>query len=172
MTLLVGQQGVGWTTASANDFVNNASALAFQVGYTAVASGVMSNAHITCGATQAGIGNLQVVVYAGIGTSGLLVAVSSAITYSSNSDVFAAISGNIVAGNQYTLVVSASAGGCDLTINSGSSAFVGERWNAATFPFSSPPNPLPAQTDGANHEFIVWIDGASSADPLASQICI
>lgn len=146
--------------------------MAYGNGYVAVASGVMTNAHITCGATQAGIGNLQVCVYAGLRTSGILVATSSAITYSSNSDAFAAISGNIIAGNTYTLVVSASAGSCDTTINSGSSAFQGERWNAATFPFATPPVSLPTQTDGVNHEFIIWIDGVSAADPLASQICI
>jgi hypothetical protein len=132
----------------------------------------MNNAHITCGATNQGIGNLQVVVYLGNMGSGVRVATSSAIAYSANSDVFAGISGNIIAGNLYTLVVSSSAGSCDLTINSGSSTFVGERYSAANFPFSSPPVNLPTATDGINHEFIVWIDGVSAADPLASQICI
>jgi hypothetical protein len=164
MTVLVGQQGSGWTIASAGDWLANSTAMGYYngVGYLGLATGVVTTVSVGFGTTAPG--TYQVCIYSGAGPGATLLGTSNSFSGVANTVVTASMPGtvNIVSGSAYMLILSlsgSSSGG--VQINSGSSAFVGYRMSAANFPFATPPGTLPADTDGTNHEFLIYASGSS-----------
>lgn len=160
MTLLVGQNGTGWTQVSANLSQPQAGdTFYYKVFYTAVATGPMTFAHIQYFDTGgAGSTAVKVVVY---DNSNNLVGTSAAIAKVAG-DQTGAISGSITSGLTYKLIVVPDAGRINAVANSGSSSSFVNGNTAANFSYASPPATLPA-TDytSQGQEFIVWIDGTT-----------
>lgn len=158
MTLLVGQNGAGWTQVNNAIAQVSGNAFYFAAGYTAVATGNMTNAHF-----QAGTSNpifAKVYVYQGtIGTSTTLVATSNPIDVSATGDRSANITGSITSGQLYTLVLQFSSSSVQGVINNGSGGFVDNQNLSSQITYGSPPTNLPAPNSSVGHEFIVWIDG-------------
>lgn len=160
MTLLVGQNGSGWTPASANLSQPQAGdTFYYRVFYTAVVSGTMTTAHFQYFDTGATGSNIKVVVY---DNSNNLVGTSAAIAKVAG-DQTGAISGSISAGLTYKLVVVPDTGRVNAVANSGSGSTFVSGATAAHFSYASPPASLPADDyTNQGQEFVVWIDGTSS----------
>lgn len=163
MTLLVGQDGTGWAFVN-SDGLGSQITKYLPAGYSAVASGAMSLAHVRVNAIGTAT-KCRIYVYQGIGAGAALVAFSAEIDLTGTGDRSAAIAGNIVAGQAYTLVYERSASqSCSDSANSGSSAFVNSHNTVANFPYAAPPDPLPApDTTGAGQEIVMWIEGTATA---------
>lgn len=160
MTLLVGQNGSGWTPVSADMSAPQAGdTFYYRVLYTAVASGTMTTAHFQYFDAGDTAGNVKVCVY---DNSNNLVAASAAIVKGAG-DQTGAISGSISAGLTYKLVVVPDTGRAHAVANSGAGNTFASGHTAAHFSYASPPSSLPAD-DYTNQgwEFVVWIDGTTS----------
>lgn len=159
MSLLVGQDGTGWSFVN-SDGLGSQITKYLPAGYVAVASGTMSLAHVRVNATGTAT-KCRIYVYLGTGAGAPLVAFSSEIDISGTGDRSAAISGSITGGQAYTLVYERSASqSCSDSANNGASAFANSHNTVANFPYASPPGTLPSpDTTGAGAEIVMWIDG-------------
>lgn len=159
--LLVGQNGTGWTQVNSTIVSSGGNAVFKASGYTAVASGTMTAAHFQAGTSNPI--NARVYLYSGsIGTSTSLVATSGLIDVSATGDRSASISGSIVSGQLYTLVLQFASSSVQGVINSGSGGFADDQFTSAQLTFGSPPASLPAGSTNNGHEFICWIEGTAS----------
>lgn len=168
MTLLVGQQGVGWTPVSANNGQQSGYAFYLHIGYVAQASGTMTAAHFNFFDTGGLASAVKISVYQG----GNLIATSGTIAKASG-DQSALISGNIVAGVTYILVAQPDTNEVNGVGNSGASIFNNNQNTPGNFPYASPPASLPApDVVSQGQEVIMWIDGTAAPTVLAAQICL
>lgn len=160
MTLLVGQNGAGWTPSTESlSNPQSGDTFYYRVFYTAVASGSMTLAHFNFFDTASSGSNVKVCVY---DNSNNLVATSAAIAKSTG-DQTGAISGAISAGVTYKLVVVPDTGRINGVANSGSGNTFVSGATAAHFAYASPPAGLPADDyTNQGREFVVWIEGTSS----------
>ena len=160
MSLLVGQNGTGWTNAVGGLEGNGGNLVYFHSGYTAVATGTMTKAHFSLWNLAAGSTLGTVYVYSGVGPGSTLLATSGEMTLAVG-DNSAAISGTITSGNSYTLCFQAASGYTNAIMNSGTSTSNDNQNTVATFPYRSPPTTMPAFSLQSGPEFIIWIDGTS-----------
>lgn len=161
MTLLVGQNGNAWTNTAIDLANSSGNAVYYKNGYVAAASGSMTLAHIFFFDALLTANAVKISVYSGVAAGATLLATSAAISKAAG-DKTGAISGNIVAGQSYTLVAQADTGHYNATRNSGSNAFQDNQNTSANFSYTSPPATIPTADVSSNQpEFIVWIEGTS-----------
>ena len=165
MTLLVGQNGNGWTIIGANPWGTGGNAIYYKNGYTAVA-GAMTNLHFTVQATASAT-LATGYVYSGVGPGASFVAMSNEISVTTTGDKAPAISGSLLVG-PYTLIVQTSAGSFQCAVNTGSNAFQDNQNVVANFPYRGPPSTLPALDSTSGQEFVIWVDGTPAGGvPIA-----
>lgn len=163
MSLIVGQDGTGWTQVSATDIGTNGSEFRFAGGYSATA-GTGTTFHFS-----AGTGNTATLatgyVYLGGAPGATFVYMTPEFSVSIG-DNAVPISVALSAAT-YLLCIQAASGILATVINSGSAATGGRQNLIASFPYRSPPGTMPAADVSNGHEFITWIDasagGASAA---------
>src|ERR1700674_4093134 len=132
MTLLVGQNGNGWTIIGANPWGTGGNAIYYKNGYTAIA-GAMATINVTVQATASAT-LATVYVYSGTGVGASFVAMSAEFSVSTTGAKTAAISGVLSAG-PYTLVLQTPSGSFQVAVNSGSSLSADNQNNLASFPY-------------------------------------
>src|ERR1700675_2586979 len=158
MTKLVGQDGTGWTIVSETLPSSGGNCWYYSSAYVATSTGTAQNFHFTVqGTSSASLATCY--LYAGIGVGATLIATSAEFSVASTGDKISAITGNIIAGNHYTLVVQTTSGFVGCAVNSGSNNFQDNGNTAANFPYRSAPGRIPAADSNVGQEFIVWIDG-------------
>lgn len=163
MTLLVGQDGTGWTIVGTADMSTGSAAIRITGGYVAVASGTMTQVHVTVQGLISGT-FATAYVYSGGAPGATFLAMSDEFDVSTTGDKTANIAGAIVSGNTYSLIVQCSGGNTFQTaMNSGSSNAVMRQNLVANFPYRSAPGTLPAADSSTGHEFIIWIEGTAGA---------
>lgn len=162
MTLLVGQNGGGWTQVSSNDINTNGSEYRFAGGYVATA-GTGQVLHF-----QMGTGGTATLATGYVYTGG-----APGATFLYMTPEFGVAAGDntvsisvALSAVTYSLCIQAASGSLPVVVNSGSSAVVGRQNLVANFPYRSPPGTMPASDVSTGHEFIIWIDSAGGA-PVA-----
>jgi len=158
MTKLVGQDGTGWTIVSETLPGSGGNCWYYSSAYVATSSGTAQTFHFTVQSTSSA-SLATCYLYSGTGVGATLLSTSAEFSVSSTGDKTAAITGSIVAGNAYTLVVQTASGFVGCAVNSGSNNFQDNGNTAANFPYRSAPGTIPAADSNTGQEFIIWIDG-------------
>lgn len=173
MTQIVGNNGSAFVTpTSFNNVANSGGAVALAAGYSPLFNGNLTSINVGFGTGSSG-STFQVAVYLGPAASGggaTLLGVSSPGTIVASTLVNVPITPIAMLTSQtIALVLSMSSLSANVTCDTNASAFLASQYNAAAFPYATPPTPLPARTSGTGYPFIIWGDG-NTGGPVANVV--